>query len=489
MNMSNEMAPVHPGEVLREELSELGMSARALAQAIKVPVNRITAILNGERGVTADTARRLGRYFGTSTEFWMNLQKDYEIRQAESDDTSGILYEIVPRQTVLLRDAINDINAERNFTPELLETMNTISSNLTLCTQLQKFERSAQVGESTKAWLHAFVGPLDEIHEEGVFGTKLSEHLPNTLDSFRSYTKQFRSPSDFDLQRLEEEFTSNADMAINPPLPSFKHLDCAWLNELDELSSVQRLLNLQFIGNTLLKCDAFSSLCSDSLRKLLGDWRDQIAWPNAIWENLDARVRFYKVLGFDCNLTNVPSPVFQEILEITEIRSNPPDLIDKYDPIFHPSKNPDDGLALTRTNKAHDWLQRFESHLRQFIDREMTGTFGTSWVNQQLPKATAEKWHSRKETAMKTGAPTRPLVSYAEFTDYYTILCQEDRWDRVFQRLFESRESVRESFQRLYPIRNDTMHKRPITQDDELLLYVETKRLMKTVDDTHQSDT
>jgi addiction module HigA family antidote len=80
------MRPVHPGEILREEfLRPLDMSANALAQAIGVPANRISAILSGERGVTADTALRLARAFGTNPEFWLNLQQAYELRLAEQD--------------------------------------------------------------------------------------------------------------------------------------------------------------------------------------------------------------------------------------------------------------------------------------------------------------------------------------------------------------------------------------------------------------------
>ena len=77
------MRAVHPGEVLREELDELGLSANALAKAIHVPANRVMAILNGERGVSADTALRLGRYFDTSATFWLNLQQAWQLRQGE----------------------------------------------------------------------------------------------------------------------------------------------------------------------------------------------------------------------------------------------------------------------------------------------------------------------------------------------------------------------------------------------------------------------
>jgi len=77
--------PIHPGEHLAEELDELGMSAAELARQIDVPVNRITAILNAKRGVTADTALRLGHWFGTTPEFWLNLQTLYELRLARQE--------------------------------------------------------------------------------------------------------------------------------------------------------------------------------------------------------------------------------------------------------------------------------------------------------------------------------------------------------------------------------------------------------------------
>lgn len=78
-------SPIHPGEHLAEELSELGMSAAELARQIDVPVNRVTAIINGQRSITADTALRLGHWFGTSPAFWMNLQQLYELRVAENE--------------------------------------------------------------------------------------------------------------------------------------------------------------------------------------------------------------------------------------------------------------------------------------------------------------------------------------------------------------------------------------------------------------------
>jgi addiction module HigA family antidote len=98
MNITNGMRPVHPGEILREELDALEMSANSFAVALDVPGNRITAILNGQRGITADTALRLSRYLGTTAEFWLNLQKSHELRVAELDAGRTIRQTVKPRQ-------------------------------------------------------------------------------------------------------------------------------------------------------------------------------------------------------------------------------------------------------------------------------------------------------------------------------------------------------------------------------------------------------
>jgi len=98
MKVSNGMQPVHPGEILRDELEELGMSASALASELAVPTNRVTSILNGQRGITADTALRLSRYFSTSPQLWLNLQKTFELRLAEMESGKDIEEQVQPRE-------------------------------------------------------------------------------------------------------------------------------------------------------------------------------------------------------------------------------------------------------------------------------------------------------------------------------------------------------------------------------------------------------
>ena len=82
--------PVHPGEILKDELDEIGISGAELARQLHVPENRISEVIRQRRNITADTALRLGRWFGTSAEFWMNLQKSYELRKAALENVEEI---------------------------------------------------------------------------------------------------------------------------------------------------------------------------------------------------------------------------------------------------------------------------------------------------------------------------------------------------------------------------------------------------------------
>jgi addiction module HigA family antidote len=91
------MRPIHPGEILYGEMEELGLSARQLAGALHVPTNRITEIVNGKRALTADTALRLARYFGTTPDFWLNLQTAFDLRTAQGAKGRQIKREVSPR--------------------------------------------------------------------------------------------------------------------------------------------------------------------------------------------------------------------------------------------------------------------------------------------------------------------------------------------------------------------------------------------------------
>jgi addiction module HigA family antidote len=94
---TRKLPPIHPGEVLQDILNEAGLTANALALALRVPANRIGGIVKGQRGITADTALRLARYFGTSAQMWMNLQAKYDLAVAEDSLGRHIEQEVLRR--------------------------------------------------------------------------------------------------------------------------------------------------------------------------------------------------------------------------------------------------------------------------------------------------------------------------------------------------------------------------------------------------------
>jgi antitoxin HigA-1 len=98
MKRSRLLPPIHPGEILREEfLKPFGMSMNKLAEELHVPTNRITQIVDGRRSITGETALRLARYFGTSAEFWLGMQRDYDLQVARDEFAAEVRRQIRPR--------------------------------------------------------------------------------------------------------------------------------------------------------------------------------------------------------------------------------------------------------------------------------------------------------------------------------------------------------------------------------------------------------
>ena len=98
--MRKTMRPIHPGEILQDELDTISMSANVLASKLLVPTNRITAILNEQRSITPETAIRLARFFGTTPEFWLNLQRDFDLKSTLKKVGKKIDHDIEPYKKV-----------------------------------------------------------------------------------------------------------------------------------------------------------------------------------------------------------------------------------------------------------------------------------------------------------------------------------------------------------------------------------------------------
>jgi len=167
-------------------------------------------------------------------------------------------------------------------------------------------------------------------------------------------------------------------------------------------------------------------------------------------------------------LTDFTAVAFDESAELAGFATEPQE-----------DEDNEEEIGLTRTNRAHGELLRFERSVRRFIDAAMKAEFGDDWLLRQLPGGMLESWEQKKASAIEKNEQEQPLIAYADFTDYIKIIERRDNWTRVFKAIFKRQSDVQESFFRLFPVRICTMHARLITLDDELLLQVETRRLSR----------
>jgi len=343
--------------------------------------------------------------------------------------------------------------------------------------------------ERNQAVMRMAVGPLEDLRRAGILDrvASLGHEMAFASRMVADIESRFRLPDIAEKARLIAGF----DKTISETLARYaeagssiqraiESMHTPWLDKVESIRSLGGFAALQGIGHVLKDMPAFGHDLGAALRVDLGDWRDTITWPAEIFTNYSARAGFYVSRGFNPALTDFPSPAFEESLDIAELRREPPGLVDLYGSPIPAAKDEEEEEGFARTNTAHDWLLRLETQVRRFIDALMTEAFGADWARHRLPNGLYDKWEGKKRTALQSGGRELTLIAYADFTDYMLIIGKRDNW-HVFEPFFGRQEDVRESFQRLHPIRLDTMHARPITQDDELLLYVETRRLIKVI--------
>ncbi|MEJ8568856.1 Swt1 family HEPN domain-containing protein [Elongatibacter sediminis] len=364
----------------------------------------------------------------------------------------------------------------------ILKAARAMESNSAIHRTLEDVERHQKL-------MHSIEGPFAELRAGGIFdeASKWQGEFERTQELMAEYNSRFILPDSDQISKLVHESSfgrlsqvakqlSDQNSEIQRAMDAMR---TPWLDAQRALESVRGFSELQCIGHALEQIPAFEDQIGIALRESLGDWRDPISWPSNIATDLVARSEFYVGLGFDSDLTDFPAPAFLESVSTAGLRREPPSVVVGYGPPVPQTEFEEQ--ALIRTNMAHDWLLRLETNLRRFIDRRMTQEFGPEWPKHRLPTGLYEKWMEKKKKAVSAGRGEWPLIAFADFTDYERVICRKDNWREVFSGLFGRPEGVRESFQRLYMIRLDTMHARPIGQDDELLLYVEVKRLIKVV--------
>lgn len=345
--------------------------------------------------------------------------------------------------------------------------------------------QALEVFKSHEELTRMAMGPVSELRRAGLFDEDAPWRRNAELASqaIASFEARFRLPNHLESALLAEQFRVGA-IAEKLMLPNegvaamalqraMEKMTTPWLDKQAAMRSVAGFAEIQHIGEAVRAMPAFDDSLAASVRASLGDWRDAISWPPEVFTDLAVRGDFYVGLGFNPALTRFPLPAFEQGLEIAGL--------EQVESESEPTDGEEDGLV--RTNAAHAQLLRVERLLRRFIDRHLTRAFGPNWPKHRLPNGVYDTWQEKKRKAEEAGAEERPLIEYSDFTDYAPILCKRDNWREVFQTFFRREESLRETFQRLHPVRLDVAHARLITQDDELLLRVEVRRLEKAMRD------
>jgi len=319
------------------------------------------------------------------------------------------------------------------------------------------------------------LGLLDDV--------RLGRAVDRAMTVGSAYEELFRRPTSQEALRLateainrssiasyvfeERERLSDLQARMEEMLNPWVHMDMASV-------SARAFADLQSIGKLVNQANSFETSAAAMLRTSLGDWRDRISLAAEALVSPQVRTSLYVERGFDQALTDFPARAFDEGTEFALLRE-PAEEGQVIDLVG------DDDDKYARARIAFDLLQKFEIAVRRFIVEVMRAAYGDEWARQKLPNGMYDKWREKKETARKAGEDDLPLIEYADFTDYHLIIERKDNWNAVFRPIFGRQESVRESFQRLYPVRIATMHARIVTLDDHLFLLAETRRVLRAI--------
>lgn len=336
----------------------------------------------------------------------------------------------------------------------------------------------AKIAADAQSHLELLKGPVEEARRLGFFDptSNLRESMAAAITAHHEYARLFRLPERVEIGQLAREALAVTDLASTmlrdqaALQTAMTELRSPWLRIEEESASARAFSDLLAIGRGINARLPFDAAHVEALRPSLGDWRDEMTLPAEPLVDPLTRTGFYHERGLDPALTDFTRPAFEETLHLAGLQKDGTDEATDQD---------DDGFA--RAGAAFEQLRRFEIEIRRFIERVMRRAFGDDWMKRQLPPQMLERWRDKRDKAVKVGEPEQSLINYADFTDYRAIIERKDNWSTVFQPVFGRPEDVRESFQRLFPVRIVTMHARLVTLDDELLLRVETRRVLKAI--------
>lgn len=352
---------------------------------------------------------------------------------------------------------LGELNAARRFRDDWAALASPSAGLLAIAAETAAMERLQASTASAAAYRNAV----------GLVGASGPAFRLAAFDEIASLAKQAT-----ELDRLTG-YAFSGDEGLASLTARMTGMSLPWLKAAHEIESVSAFAHLQAIGNLVHEVPPYADGMAAWLRVDLGDWRDTVTLPD--WTQMDASARtdIYVTRGFNPELTAFTPPAFFRSAAIARLPAVEDEEFDEW--------CDEDADELARNQAAFNRLQRFERMLRKNIANAMFAAFGELWMERQLPQTMLDKWKEKRETAIKGGAQERPLIEYADFTDYLLIIEKKDNWRQVYHAIFGRPEDVRESLQRMYPVRIATMHARPITLDDALLIMVETKRVMRAL--------
>ena len=377
-----------------------------------------------------------------------------------SESVFGVAVKDFPMTARAMADALAIVELER---------LASKASSVTMFFATSELERMA-FNATAHTWLES--NALKELRRSLEPGAAVREFMKQETERQLAFEEAFRRPSVGEYANLAANAVASSGLAGkffsgSPDTLGgmMAGMNAAWLSVSDAHASAVAFANIQAIGHLAALADPFDDIAGAAIRANLGDWRDTVDFPVERYADPIFRSSKYLEHGFHPSLTDFPVPAFKRAVEIAGLDT---------------SEGGEDA-SLESNKRAYSRLLQFEIEIRRFIVAVMHGTFGESWMKRQLPTGMLDRWMEKKETAEKAGGPELLPIEYADFTDYKTIIERRDNWEKVFKHVFGRQEDVRESFQRLFPVRIATMHSRIITLDDDLLLLVETRRILGAV--------
>ena len=328
---------------------------------------------------------------------------------------------------------------------------------------------------------------LAQLSQVGGQATKVALEFASANNFANRYAELFRNPMQGELEKIASAArlgaTANSFALYQSKAAELRNIaesiHSPWVNNENVLASFQGLVGLTSIGKALRESShPFEKMATHLLRDQLGDWRH--SHSGTVSDGTIERADYYSQQGLNSDLVDYPSSSFDEVLSATLIR---PDEVEPVTPKY--------SLALEITFDVEDVpvhaveafkiIVALENRLRRLIDEAMTKQFGPGWVKQRVHEDIRKGWAEKRTRALDSGHKEHPLICYADFTDYEQVIVRKDNWNDVFKTIFHNKESVIESFRRLYPLRISTMHSRIILSEDMLYLMVEARRLMTAI--------